>query len=152
MKTMSVAEYRKISRGQAPARGQGASKYRNVKVTIDTHFHGRVTFDSTAESHRYLYHERRLMSGEQFEIELQPEFKLVVNDVRICNYRADFRLTYPDGRVVIEDVKGKVTPEYSIKRKLVQAIYGIEIVEIHEGVEIVAGSKSGSKRKKRQRT
>ncbi len=148
---MTVAEYRKLNRGQVAARGQGASKYQNKKITIDTHFFGRVTFDSTAEGHRYLHHERRLLSGEQFEIELQPEFKLVVNDVRVCNYRADFRLTYPDGRVVIEDVKGHVTPEYSIKRKLVQALYGIEIVEIHDGVEVVAGSKSGSKRKKRQR-
>jgi len=61
----------------------------------------------------------------------QPRFDLVVNDVKVCSYIADFR--YFDtqlNREVVEDVKGKATEVYKLKKKLMLACLGIEIEEV----------------------
>jgi hypothetical protein len=43
---------------------------------------------------------------------------------------ADFRYRQgPRGILVIEDVKGMRTPTYRLKRKMVEAQYGFEIME-----------------------
>jgi hypothetical protein len=47
----------------------------------------------------------------------------------ICTYVADFKYL-ENGKEVVEDVKGFKTPVYKLKKKLVEAIYGIEIIEI----------------------
>jgi hypothetical protein len=64
------------------------------------------------------------------DLELQPRFPLIVNDIKIGEYRGDFRY-YDLARqeVVVEDVKGFKTKEYKLKKKLVLALYGIEILE-----------------------
>ena len=38
-------------------------------------------------------------------------------------YIADFVVTYPDGRVEVEDTKGKYTEVFKIKQKLFEARY-----------------------------
>ena len=49
-------------------------------------------------------------------------------------YYADFRyLDAETGRTVVEDVKGVATPVYKIKKKIIEASYRIEIVEIRKG-------------------
>ena len=53
---------------------------------------------------------------------------LVVNGKKVCKYTADFRYTTPSGEI-IEDVKGVKTTVYRIKKKLVEALFGIEITE-----------------------
>lgn len=42
---------------------------------------------------------------------------------RPITYIADFQVTYCDGRIEIEDVKGKETEVFRIKRKLFEAAY-----------------------------
>ena len=99
------------------------SKYNARKTEVDGYI-----FDSKKESNRYC--ELRLLekADEITELELQPKFPLVVNGEKIATYIADFR--YNDhGKVVVEDTKGFRTREYRIKKKLVHALYGIEIVE-----------------------
>lgn len=102
------------------------SKYRNKKTEVD----GR-TFDSQREASRY--QELRLMekAGEIDELETQVRFALRVNREEVCCYIADF--TYrrkTNGRgLVVEDVKGHRTREYIIKKKLMKAIHGIEVLE-----------------------
>ena len=61
----------------------------------------------------------------------QPRFDLVVNDVKVCAYIADFRYfdTQLD-REVVEDVKGKATEVYKLKKKLMLACLGIEVEEV----------------------
>jgi len=51
--------------------------------------------------------------------------------VKICRYVADFGYI-ENGAVVIEDVKSKITkglPVYRLKKKLMKALYGIDIRE-----------------------
>jgi hypothetical protein len=100
------------------------SKYRNRKTVVDG-----VTFDSAAEAKRY--GELRLLerAGQITGLELQPSFPLIVNNLKVCTYRADF--TYQDAAKnrVVEDCKGFLTPTYRLKKKLMLAVHGVEIFE-----------------------
>lgn len=114
------------------------SKFR-AKPTI---VHG-FRFASRAEARRY---EELLLLGQAGEIrnlELQPRFDLHVDGVKVGTYVADFRyeskqiVTMHEGgigtwgwRGVVEDVKGVRTPVYRMKKKHVEAEYGITIREI----------------------
>lgn len=62
--------------------------------------------------------------------EMQIPFQITVNNIKICRYIADFRVNYHDGREEIVDVKGVRTQMYSLKKKLVEAQYGIKIIEV----------------------
>ena len=103
-------------------------KYRNQKTE-----HNGIQFDSRKEATRY--QELLLMekAGVISRIECQPRYDLVVNGHKLGFYRADFR--YEDvatGESILEDVKSPATktPVYQLKKKLVKALYGIEIVEV----------------------
>lgn len=102
------------------------SKYRNRKVVIDG-----VTFDSKAEASRFGTLKLRERIGEITDLELQVRFPLVVNGTKVTTYVADFRYReVSTGAVIVEDVKGVRTPVYKLKKKLMQAVHGIEVVEI----------------------
>lgn len=94
-----------------------------------------VRFASKKEAKRYRELKLLEKAGEISEIQLQPRFSLVVpvptgEYEYIGSYIADF--TYEDkaGQQVVEDVKGVRTPVYRLKKKMVEAIYGVEIREI----------------------
>lgn len=104
------------------------NKYRNQKVIVDG-----IKFDSTKESRRYLELNWLKKAGKITDFDLQPVFEFKFNGVLVCKYKADFRVYYPDGTVIIEDVKSEITkkdPVYRIKNKLMKAVYNIEITEI----------------------
>lgn len=100
------------------------SKYGNKK----TRYNGRV-YDSKKEANRAMEIDLMIRSGDVKSVEVQPSFPIVVNGKKICTYKADFKITYSDGDVVIEDVKGMRTDVYKIKKRLVEALYGINILE-----------------------
>lgn len=101
-------------------------KYNAVKTVIDSH-----SFPSKKEARRYQDLTLMCKAGEITGFHMQPKFPIVVNGVKICEYRADFLYTDPKTHeVTIEDVKGFKTPLYKLKKKLVEAIYGIIVKEI----------------------
>ena len=103
----------------------GMNKYRAVKTVVDG-----IRFDSKAEAQRYRDLSLLCFAGNIASLEWQVSFPLVVGDVTICSYVADFRYTsVPSGEIVVEDVKGVCTPVYRLKKKLVRALYGFEIQE-----------------------
>lgn len=125
VESMTTEEYLKSLKGKK------ASKYHNVKTTVDG-----ITFDSKREAQRY--GELKLMeqAGEIRKLALQQKFELtVVEGKRVTDvgtYIADF--TYFDtsgGKSfpVVEDCKGHRTAVYRIKKKLMKAIYNIEVKE-----------------------
>ena len=67
-------------------------------------------------------------AGEISELSLQPKFDLIINGCKIGFYKADFKYE-ENGKVVIEDVKGMLTPVYKLKKKMMKAIYNIDIFE-----------------------
>ena len=106
------------------------NKYNAKKTTIDG-----ITFDSKKESERYC--ELKLRARDKNNpitgLELQPEFPCNITQpngmtIKVCTYRADFRYI-ENGKTIIEDVKGVKTPVYKLKKKLVEALYGIKITE-----------------------
>lgn len=98
-------------------------KYNNKKVT----WNGRK-FDSIKEAKRafVLFHEEK--QGLISDLKYQVRFKLIVNDVLICTYIADF--TYVrNGKYIVEDVKGYKTDVYKLKKSMMKAILDINIYE-----------------------
>ena len=107
-----------------------ASKYRNTRCTVDGQ-----TYRSQREAtrHRSLL----LMQRSGLIAELQREVPFVLAPaVRFTDRRATPALRYfadfvytQDGQRVVEDCKGLRTEGYRIKRHLMLALHGIEILE-----------------------
>ena len=103
-------------------------KYNNVKTEVNG-----ILFDSKKEAKYYgilrLKQKAKLIDS----FEMQIKYDIIVNDHKIGFYKADF-VTYKDGKVLeVIDVKSEMTkklPVYRLKKKLIKAIYGFEIVEI----------------------
>lgn len=90
-----------------------------------------IVFASQAEARRYGELKLMLAAGAISQLEIQPRYDLVVEGVKIGTYVGDFAYV-EDGRYVLEDVKSPatITPVYRLKRKLVKALYGLEIKEV----------------------
>lgn len=102
------------------------AKYAAVPTIVDG-----IRFASQREARRYRELTILARAGVIRDLERQPEYPLVVNGVRVARYLADFRyVETSDGRSVVEDVKGVRTPVYTLKKKLVAALYGVAIVEV----------------------
>ena len=70
--------------------------------------------------------EMRKASGDIKEVERQVKISLDVNGYHIANYYIDFVVTHNDGRREYIEVKGFETPEWRLKWKLFEALYGKE--------------------------
>ena len=83
-----------------------------------------IKFASAKEARRY--GELRLLqtAGKISQLELQPRFKLVIQET----YVADFRYVEL-GETVVEDAKGFMTSEYKRKRKAMKIQHGITILQ-----------------------
>lgn len=86
------------------------------------------TFDSKKEATRYIALRGDQHAGRISGLRLQMRFPLRVNGDLVCRYVADF-VYVRDGKRIVEDVKGVRTSTYLIKRSLMKAVLGIEIME-----------------------
>ncbi len=103
------------------------NKYANELTTIDG-----VRFDSRREARRWL--ELKLLEGAGLisDLRRQVRFDLVVNELPVCAYLADF-VYHERGETVVEDVKSVATkrlPVYRLKKKLLKALTGLDIREV----------------------
>jgi hypothetical protein len=110
---------------EAMAAQRKPAKYHNRKVLLDG-----FAFDSQAEANRYAELKLLERAGKVTQIILQPVFEFYVDLKPIFKYYADFSYINEHGNKIIEDVKGPRTPLYKLKKKLVEARYGIKIMEI----------------------
>jgi hypothetical protein len=115
-----------------PVRLSKPHKYRAKACVVDGQ-----RFPSQAEGRRYRELKLREKAGEIVRLELQPVYQLFVpvagqvKAARVGLYKADFRYLVKDsGEVVVEDVKGVRTPVYRLKKRMVEASYGITITEV----------------------
>ncbi len=102
------------------------SKYGNVKTVVDG-----IKFDSKKEAARYSELKLLQRSGAISGLVLQPEFPIIINGKKVAKWVGDFRYS-SYGSVVVEDVKSSFTrkdPYYRLKKKIVEAQYGITVVE-----------------------
>jgi hypothetical protein len=63
-------------------------------------------------------------------IERKIKYPLVVNGVNCGNYICDWTVYRKDGTREVYDAKGVKTTVYKLKKKLVAAIYKIDIIEL----------------------
>ncbi len=99
------------------------NKYRAIKTTLDG-----ITFASKREANRYHYLKMRMLAHEICDLELQPTYSIDINGFHVCKVKLDFR--YHDkllGKTIVEDSKGMDTPVSRMKRKLVKAVYGVDV-------------------------
>lgn len=101
------------------------TKYRSIPTTVDG-----IRFPSIKEARRYQELKLLERAGEVCSLQLQPAYRIEVNGETICKYVADFR--YWDEKkqqMVVEDVKGYRTREFVLKKKLMRAVHGIDVLE-----------------------
>ena len=118
-KRMSASEYH--TRG---SKAEKPRKYRNEPVIVD----GR-RYASKREA-AYCEDLIRLeKAGRIGGLELQKRFPILApNGEVICVYVADAAFwDHDQGRFRVIDVKGVVTPEFKLKRKMMRALKGIEV-------------------------
>lgn len=97
------------------------SKYGNKKITIDG-----IKFDSIGEGNRYTTLKLLERNGAISDLKMQQSYRLEINKVLIARYIADF--TYNEnGKFIVEDFKGVETGIFKLKKKLMKALYGIDI-------------------------
>ncbi len=118
-------EVRVYGEPKPPTMGARRSKYGAVKTKVDG-----VTFDSKKEANRYRELKLLLQAGKIANLLRQPQFPIVINEVKCGKYVADFSYVDERGQLAVEDVKGMRTAVYRLKKKLVEAIYHIKITEI----------------------
>tara|TARA_R100000935_G_C2825007_1_gene161802 strand:- start:178 stop:501 length:324 start_codon:yes stop_codon:yes gene_type:complete len=79
-----------------------------------------LKFDSKKELHRYLVLEKLEKGKIIFNLELHPQYPLMVNGIKIGRYTADFRYLNDKGETIVEDVKSKITRtrDYVLRKKI----------------------------------
>lgn len=100
-------------------------KYGAKPVTIDG-----IRFASTKEGNRFAELKLLARAGEITSLQLQPVFEYRIRNQPIFKYVADFAYFTREGQQIIEDVKGVRTPLYKLKKKIIEAEYGITIMEL----------------------
>jgi hypothetical protein len=112
--------------GHLACRCRHGTHMRACKCIVNGH-----KFDSLSEARRYsklaFLYSRHIIT----DLELQPMFKIEHNGVHICKYFADFRFKY-EGKTFVEDVKGKRTNVFNLKKKLLAAFYPeVNLILVH---------------------
>jgi hypothetical protein len=122
---------------QQEADKKKASKYKNVWVTATRYDDNGKPYTVKYQSKKEKLYEDELIyrkqAGEVIEYKRQVEYKLVVNGLHICTYRADFVVLDRWGNTRVIDTKSPITrdlPQYVYKKKLLKALHNIDIVEI----------------------
>lgn len=115
-------EWRRLLEAEKQRNKRGA-KYGNKRVKING-----VAYDSKGEAN----YEKTVLDPLRAKGELtykrQVTFPFVLNGIKICSYRADWVVTWKDGRREVWDFKGYETSEFRIKKRLMLAYHGIEII------------------------
>lgn len=88
-----------------------------------------IRFPSKAEARRYSELKSLEQAGIITNLKRQPRYDICINGKLCFFYKADFSYSQ-QGAQVVEDVKGVRTDVYAIKKKCVEAAYGITIQEI----------------------
>lgn len=101
----------------------------NVSKPEDRTYKGKTYMSKLEMEYRkYLDKQKNIVS-----IDEQVPFQITVNGKKICKYVLDFEIKYKDGSIEFVDVKGIKggTDVFRIKKKLVEALFEIKILEVY---------------------
>lgn len=126
MLRLSVADYERL---------HPTKKQPRVKNTRRKTVNG-IEFDSTREARRYQDLALMQQAGQIRGLRRQVPFAIEIKGAHICEWRADFvyeEIHKHNGETArterYEDSKGHRTEVYLLKKKMVEAYYGIKILE-----------------------
>lgn len=122
---MDLEEYRNLHAGK-----NKNSKYKAVPTHVDG-----IRFASKLEAERYSILLLSQKAGIISNLKLQVRYKLTVNSLLIATYIADFTY-HENGIEVVEDAKGVKTDTYKLKKKLMKAVFNIDIRETYKNEAI----------------
>ena len=117
---LNVSEFKEIN-FQIPKR----MKYRNVKTEIDG-----IKFDSKKEAAYYSKLKLLKASGDVLAFQMQVRYNFKYNGILLCFYKADFVVKWKTSGEKVIDVKGRKLPMYNLKKKMMKAFHGIDIMEV----------------------
>lgn len=100
---------------------RGKNKYGAMK----TEYNGG-TYDSKAEANRAMELDLLVKAGKITDLARQTKFPIIINSIKVFTYIADFTY-YEGGKQIVEDVKGVRTAMFNLKKKCVEAQYGVTI-------------------------
>lgn len=153
-KKMAVRFFSPKGDGDPYEKKKRQNKYHAEQAAVPLKNGKTLVFDSRKEMRRFLELQELQKAGEIRNLRLQVDFTLQEGfttpdgeRVRAIRYRADFTYDERDhdreevaadcgfpceawNNGIIEDVKGKKTKEYLMKRKMMQEVYGIKIREV----------------------
>jgi len=95
-----------------------------VERTLDL-----IVFASKKEMKRYAELKLWVRAKEIQDLELQPEFKVEINNQHYCTYTADFAYTQ-NGERIIEELKSTGTAKdaaYRLRKKAAELFHGIKV-------------------------
>lgn len=101
------------------------SKFGNKKTLYDG-----IIFDSKKEAGRYAELKLLERAGQIHSLKLQTKFNIEIKGIKCFFYKADFTYFTDKSDYIIEDAKGFRTPMYNLKKRCVEAQYGIKITEV----------------------
>ena len=110
-----------------------AKKKKSKYFAIKTEYDG-IMFDSKLEAARYKVLKERQDKHEISDLEVQIDFPCAITvdgkEKHICKYIADFKYKDYHGDWVIEDTKGVITQVFTLKKKLVEALFPGLVIQI----------------------
>jgi hypothetical protein len=96
--------------------------------------HDGVVYHSKKEMLRHIALMIEQRAGYISELDRQVEYPLIVNGIYITKYIADHVYVDSFGSKVVEDTKGSketTTEEFRIKKLLMKALHGIDVIEVY---------------------
>lgn len=110
-----------------------------------------IVFHSKTEAERYLELKMLERFNDIGHLELQPQFKVEINDRHFCTYTADFRYyDFTREEWVIEDVKSTYTdkdPAFRLRRKAAELYHDVTIHSVIGGKRLTKKKEKGKKKK-----
>jgi hypothetical protein len=115
------------------ARAHQNNKYHNIPTEARDGTMMKSVHEATFYNERLLEKQAGLITSVEYNV----RFELVVNNIFICTYELDFRITYPDGKVRYVDTKSQptLTNLFRIKKQLMLACHGILVEAVFAAKE-----------------
>jgi hypothetical protein len=131
---VNAAEGRALLSGQRLPVASQPEPPKGSKLRNEPTVYNGDRYDSKAEARYAANLDLRVRCGELAKVERQVPYELTLNGHLLTSYVADFRLTFPDGRQEVHDVKGQRSGVpyrlFKLKATLMLALLGIEVKEI----------------------
>ena len=102
---------------------RGSERAAPNKYHAQTCAYDGYNYDSIAEANYAMELDWRLKAGEFEKWERQVPIRIEVNGYHICTTKVDFLIHHKDGSKELVEVKGFETPDYRIKKKLIEAVF-----------------------------